>query len=363
MCAKVIVKSLSINNLRNLKTVDVEPHPRLNFFIGENGAGKTSVLEALVVLAKGRSFRTGKIGALIGPEAAHFRVVTRTAQEGGGEQTVGIERSASEWSARRNREDVQQLSDLAVCLPLVILEPNSHLLVSGPPDGRRRFLDWGVFHVEPAHLVHWRRYARALKQRNAALRSRNAAVVSSLDPVLADLGERIHAAREQQCNALFGTVQQTLEALNPSQGSVELRYQRGWSEVPLRQALGEVLERDLERGATGPGPHRAEISINCATGPAKETLSRGEQKILATALLLSQASIMAAAGETPLLLLDDLASEFDARRLACVMEFGGGLGAQAWVTGTSLEPYPEQPANGSRVFHVEHGNLSIKTSR
>jgi DNA replication and repair protein RecF len=187
--------------------------------------------------------------------------------------------------------------------------------------------------------------------------------VSSLDPVLADLGERIHTAREQQCNALFETVQQTLEALNPSQGSVELRYQRGWSELPLRQALGVALERDMERGATGPGPHRAEIFINCATGPAREILSRGEQKILATALLLSQASIMAAAGDTPLLLMDDLASEFDARRLARVMEFGSALGAQAWVTGTSLEPYPERPATGFSVFHVEHGNLSIKTSR
>lgn len=357
----MIVKSIQINNLRNIRAAEIAPHPQLNYFVGENGAGKTSMLEALVVLAKGRSFRSGQLGALIGPESEYFRIVTRTAGPDRPEQTLGIERSRKDWSARRNREDVAQLSDLAEHLPLVIIEPNSHLLISGPPDGRRRFVDWGVFHVEPGHLLHWRRYARALKQRNAALRQRNPATVASLDPVLSELGEALHAARADQCGRLFQVLQGTLEALNPGLSAVSLEYQPGWTGGALRAALEEGTERDMERGVTGPGPHRGDIALDCDGNPAREILSRGEQKILATALLLSQAQIMADAGKTPLLLMDDLASEFDAAHLGRVMAFGHQLGAQMWVTGTSLEAYPEAPPEGAAVFHVEHGQFSTKT--
>lgn len=342
--------------------MEIALHPELNFFIGENGAGKTSALEALVVLAKGRSFRSGQLSALIGPDCDHFRIVTRTGEQDHAEQTLGIERSRKDWSARRNREDVAQLSDLAEHLPLVIIEPNSHLLISGPPEGRRRFVDWGVFHVEPSHLVHWRRYARALKQRNAALRQHNQALVSSLDPVLSELGEALHAARLSQCEQLFGVLRSTLEELNPGLRTVALDYQPGWAGGELRRALEEATERDMERGATGPGPHRGDIALDCDGNPAREILSRGEQKILATALLLSQARMMDAVGKTPLLLMDDLASEFDAAHLGRVMAFGQRLGAQMWVTGTSLEAYPEAAQKGAAVFHVEQGQFSTKTN-
>ncbi|NND43957.1 MAG: DNA replication/repair protein RecF [Xanthomonadales bacterium] len=358
----MIVKSLKINNLRNLSTVDIALHPRLNFFVGDNGAGKTSVLESLVVLAKGRSFRSGQVDALVGPEGDAFRVVTQTSTGPGHEQTLGLERSGRSWSARHNREDVAQLSDLAAHLPLVLIEPNSHLLVSGPPEGRRRFMDWGVFHVEHGHLLQWRRYGRTLKQRNAALRQRSAAVVTSLDPVLAELGERIHEQRQAQCAALFEGVGETLGMLSPGLTAVELEYQQGWSGESLAESLGAALERDMERGGTGAGPHRGDIAISRDGVPARETLSRGEQKAMATALLLTQAKIMANAGKTPLLLMDDLASEFDPAHLSRVLEFGRALGAQVWVTGTGLDPYRALALDDASVFHVEHGQLSEKTS-
>ena len=142
------VKSIDISNLRNLSSVQIEPDPCLNCFTGDNGAGKTSILEALAVLSKGRSFRAGQITSLIGPEQPYFQVVSKIESQSGKQHRVGMERRKDGWSARHNGEDVSQLSDLTGLLPYVLLEPGSHTLISGPPEGRRKYLDWGVFHVK-----------------------------------------------------------------------------------------------------------------------------------------------------------------------------------------------------------------------
>jgi len=358
----VLIKSLNINNLRNLKAVDIRLHPEQNYLIGGNGAGKTSVLESIVVLAKGRSFRSGQISALIGPEAEQFRVVATTLSADDHQQTLGIERSGSEWRARRNGEDVKQLSDLGIHLPLVLIEPNSHLLISGPPEGRRRYLDWGVFHVEQDYLVQWRRYSRALKQRNAALRKQNIDVVKSLDEVLSGLGEKIDTARKVQVERLAPKLEKTISELSPALKAIKLRYDKGWKGKELLGALRENLQYDLERGATGPGPHKADIPVYFERKLARDRLSRGEQKILSAALLLSQASLMAESGEKPVLLMDDLASEFDETHLSGVLREGKKLKCQVWITGTTLTPYDSMGCEEHSMFHVEHGEIIQKTT-
>ncbi len=355
------IKTLKINNLRNLKSVSIELNPRLNYLLGNNGAGKTSVLESLVVLAKGRSFRAGQISALVGPESDQFRIVASTIPLDKKEKTLGIERTTKEWKARNNGEDVKQLSDLACHLPLVLIEPNSHLLVSGPPEGRRRFLDWGVFHVEQDYLVLWRRYSRALKQRNAALRNQEKAVVESLDEILAGLGEKVHQARLKQQQDLAKMLQETLKQLSPELRSVKLRYDKGWKGNSLLAALQSTLIQDLARGATGQGPHRADLPVYLNKKLAKDRVSRGEQKIISAALLLSQARIMSDSGEKPILLMDDLASEFDEYHLIRVLKLAQQLETQVWITGTSYSPYQSLGNGSCAMFHVEHGKISTET--
>lgn len=358
----MLIKTLNINNLRNLKSVDMTLNPQLNYLLGSNGAGKTSVLESIVVLAKGRSFRSGQIDALLGPDGELLRVVATTKSADEHNQTLGIERSRSQWKARRNGEDVKQLSDLAIHLPLVLIEPNSHLLVSGPPEGRRRFLDWGVFHVEPDYLVQWRRYSRALKQRNAALRRRDGRLIDSIDEVLSELGESVDSARRTQADRLSPMLERTVEELSPELEDISLRYEKGWRAEKLSLALQSSRQRDLERGSTGPGPHKADLSLYVGKKPAKERLSRGEQKVLAASLLLSQGRLMVETGETPLLLMDDLASEFDEAHLSTVLEAGRNLQCQIWITGTSVKPYESMMGGEYAMFHVEHGTITEKTN-
>ena len=176
-------------------------HPSINTLYGVNGAGKTSVLESIAVLSRGRSFRNNKVARIIGPAASGLRVYAEiqndpNAQKPGSKPTrLGLERDPNGWRARRDGEELKQLSDLAQALAVVVMEPNSHSLISGAPEIRRRYLDWGVFHVEPRYLEAWRRYARALKQRNAALRSGERAVLDSLESVLASAGDHRTSTR------------------------------------------------------------------------------------------------------------------------------------------------------------------------
>ena len=332
------VKSLNINNLRNILSTQIEPDPCLNCFIGGNGAGKTSILESLAVMSKGRSFRSGQISSLIGPESKHFQVITRIESQQGDLHQLGMERGSDYWSARHNGDDVTQLSELTQLLPYVLLAPGSHTLVSGPPDERRKYLDWGVFHVKHSFLLLWRRYSRVLKQRNAALRQANSAVIESLDPQLIRLGEELHQARERHAELLNVVLQQKLPLFNQTLTEIKLAYRKGWAADTLAEAIQQSSARDLERGSTGPGPHKADLYLTLNGTAAKERLSRGEQKAMTAAMLMAQAQLICDAGEKPILMLDDLSSEFDDTHLRKVLMAGLELGVQIWLTGIEQVP-------------------------
>jgi DNA replication and repair protein RecF len=347
------IKELRIDNLRNLVSVQLRAHPALNVLVGDNGAGKTSILEAIMVLSRGRSFRTTVTSELIGPAGASLKVFAETAGDDGRIGRLGLERAGKHWKARKNAVELSQISQLTRSLPLVLMEPNSHLLVSGTPEHRRKFLDWGVFHVEHGFLQIWRRYSRALKQRNAALRGKNEEVIDSLDPILCPLGEQLNELRMAHAVNVNQEVEGLLPRLSKTMGKIAIQYRNGWGEGDFSQALSENRSRDLERGQTHQGPHRAELVLMAGENLARTVLSRGEQKTLSAALLLAQAGLLSRLGEKPLVLLDDLASEFDENHFNCVLSMALEIGGQTWLTGTRL---PEL-SNEHSVFHVERGEV------
>ena len=356
------VNSLDISNLRNIKSARIVTDRCLNCFTGDNGAGKTTILEALAVLSKGRSFRTGQVSSLIGPEQPHFQIFSKVESQAGSRHQLGMERSIDRWSARHNGANVSQLSDLTELLPYVLLEPSSHTLVSGPPDGRRKYLDWGVFHVKHSFLGLWRRYSRTLKQRNAALRQSDRAVIESLDPLLIALGEELHQARKYHAGKLSELLKHTLPQFNQTLEGICLNYRKGWSSDSLEESLNLSFQRDMERGATSPGPHKADLILTLGGNSAKERLSRGEQKAMTAALILAQAQMICESGNSPILLLDDLSSEFDEEHLLKVLLAAIELGIQIWLTGTNVSmpllKAKEVIDAGLSMFHVEHGVVS-----
>lgn len=348
----MFIKRLRLENFRNLTEVDLQLHPQLNFFFGDNGAGKTSILEAVYLLSRGRSFRTHQAEELAGPQREPFRVYVEIDQA---ERThrLGLEREGIQWRARVDGQDLSLLSQMARHLPLVLLQPDSHQLVCGGPDVRRRFMDWGVFHVEPAFLRDWQHYSRALKQRNAALRRHEVRVLDSLDAVLSDLGERLDHCRRAYYERLKEHFRALIRQSDAEFDGVEMGYQPGWKDGTLQNALCRSRDRDLERGATQVGPHRADLLLSGHGRALRTRLSRGEQKNLAATLLLAQARLMACSGEPPLILLDDLCSEFDTAHYARVLAEAQAGAGQVWVTGVT-DP---GRAHDRKVFHVERGRV------
>src|SRR5688572_1933202 len=166
------IKSLGVRNLRLFSAADLGSFSQLNLIYGPNASGKTSLLEAIYLLASARSFRTSNMLELLRHGSDILRVTAKVVGTQGREIALGLERSRDSLLLRAGGKRVHRASELAQWLPAQIIHPESHQLISGGPKGRRRFLDWGVFHVEPGFQTLWRRYDKALKQRNASLRAR-----------------------------------------------------------------------------------------------------------------------------------------------------------------------------------------------
>lgn len=355
------ITTLAIQNLRNLHNVNLEFDPGINVFFGPNGAGKTTVIESLLILAKGRSFRGGAMSSLIGPHEDHFLVRAQLLDDTGRKRSAAIKRGRSEWEGRVDGEPLQQISDTASLFPMILMEPTTHELVSGPPEGRRRYLDWTVFHVKHDFLLVWRRYVRALKQRNAALREQNLRMVRSLDPQLVSLGEQLSTERKTVFESLMPQLDAQLTEMSPDLGELDVGLQQGWSGASLQDALEDGLSRDMEQGYTREGPHRADLVIKIDGKAVRDRLSRGEQKILAGSMSLAQGVVFRDAGHVPVLLLDDLASEFDKNHLGAIVDNGLALGSQLIITGTSADLYSELAASRGAMFHVKQGQIIQST--
>ena len=347
------ISRLHIENLRNISEADLVPHQSLNYFSGENGAGKTSVLESLSILSRGRSFRTNQAAELTGGQGNTYRVFAEGVDTVGVVHRFGLERNKGNWKARLDGSDVKQLSQLSRFLPTVVMEPDSHQLVGGVPEFRRKYLDWGMFHVEHNFLEVWKNFSKALKQRNAALRRGKEDILDSIDDVLARYGSELGEIRQLHAERVADRIQEMLDILKSRVRSVETQYRKGWKTESYLDSLQNCRARDLERGTTTTGPHRADLNLRCKGVAARAVLSRGEQKALAAAMLLTQADMLEEAGRRPVLLLDDLVSEFDQEHFESVLAKALEGKRQVWVTGTEV---PKLKADHS-MFHVEQGKV------
>jgi len=350
------LRRVQVTDFRCLQSASLDLDPRFTLISGPNGSGKTSLLEAIYVLGRGRSFRTRRLDHLIRQGTSEFVVFGEVAA---GERRipVGVEGSASGIRARIGGAAASSLAELALALPVQIIDPEVHGLIEDGPNRRRRFLDWGVFHGEPSFVGDWRRYRQTLKQRNAALKAgQPTAAVSAWDADLLRYGELLTRARTEYVTLLAPQAQSIGRNLLGME--LELAYRAGWPrDTSFAESLQHSRSHDQTHGVTHVGPHRAELAIRLSGLPVKDRISRGQQKLLAAALLIAQLKLFPEeAPVQPSLLLDDPAAELDDDRLAGLIREVSSHSVQLIVT-TLHSEFSAFGAPGRR-FRVEAGSLA-----
>ena len=349
------IQRFTAENFRCLENVELELEPDYNLIVGPNASGKTSLLEALSYLGRGRSFRGAATADLVRHGEKDFVLFGRVDNDGR-VSSVGARNGRNGLEVRIDGDGEGGAAALAEMLPVQIIDPDVHNLVSGGPDQRRRYLDWIAFHVEHDYLSLWRRFRRTLKQRNAALRAGSTgAVIAGWDAEFVSLSMQLDEARRSALAVATDSLEEAGADLLG--GDIRFEYRPGWkADRDLAAALEEGLERELQMGSTQHGPHRADLRLSYDERQARKLVSRGQQKLLACAMVLAATETVQTALERPLLLLlDDPAAELDQESLARLLARVGALGAQ--VVATSLASGALLLPDSTALFHVERGAL------
>lgn len=355
---------LELSDFRNIASARLQLPGGTLLVTGDNGSGKTSLLEAVWLLGTGRSFRSNRITPVITYGAPSLTVYGEVTRDDGRRVALGItRRRTGESEIKVGGERVKAASVLATELPVQLINPDSVEIVTGQPGRRRQFIDWGTFHVEHSFLDVWKSFRRSLDQRNALLRSGrgSAAEFELWEQRLAESAEALDALRTAYVTQLAPGVSRAIDSLGLAE-EVTLHYSSGWDrEQDLVALLATQRVQDRESGYTRVGPQRAELRLVCHGRRASEVLSRGQQKILACALLVAQGRLLeATTDKTGVYLVDDLPAELDAEHRLRLGRALAELKGQVLVTAVQRDLVMDGlgHAESLAMFHVEHGRVT-----
>lgn len=361
------IKNITINNCRSLNSVSLEFSPDLNIIVGPNASGKTSLLEALNILSKGRSFRTSHINEVITENKDSILVsagiANNTTNENDDLSQMGIEKSTNKTKIRINKQDIYTQAELSAYLPITVIHPNSIDLITGSPAIRRSYIDWIAFYIFPDFLSKWKKYQHVLRQRNICLKSQKH--IHSLDKwteELVLLQPDLIRYRSEVIKLLQPIITTICEHLL-SGLNIQLEIKTGFpkeldlSAESLLAYYKQKYDYELKVKRTTAGSHRADFDILMNSTPAIESASRGQLKLLAVCLLLAQSnSISTAISGQGVLLIDDLAAELDASNKELLLKYLHKLNKQLIITSTHTIEIPDV---NSKVFHVKHGSFTF----
>jgi DNA replication and repair protein RecF len=353
------LSSLEACNFRNFSNLKIDRFsPQFNLIYGENGSGKTNLLEAIYHLSLGRSFRTRLVSRIVRYDSEKFSIFGKVL-----DIPIGIEKSTNgAFNIRVAGEDIFSAAKLAEIFPVQFINPDIHQLITAGPQYRRQFVDWGVFHVEhEVFLQLWKNAQRIIKQRNAALKlgKNSKREVILWDSELVKASYLIDKSRRVYIEAFEPVFFEMIDKLLGNK-KINIKFYSGWDEKKdYQEVLERSLVRDFQFGHTLHGPHRADLRVYVDKIPAQDVLSRGQQKLLACAMRLTQAILLKKINnENCVLLVDDFAAELDEQRRRAFCNVLGELQTQIFATSTELQLLADLfDVDSSVMFHVEHGGI------
>jgi DNA replication and repair protein RecF len=364
------VAKLITQNFRNLNGISLDFHPKLNFVVGDNGSGKSSLLEALFFLGHGKSFRTSKIDSLACHDTDTFVVSIRDTND----LQLGLSRNISSGltNIKIDGQAHNRLSILAKNIAIQIVTPESFKLFFGGPKERRRFIDLGMFHVKHDFSTLWKNFNRVLKQRNASIRANavsqydnNNSMLSYWTEQFCRLSVEVSELRAKYVSEIISELNNWLTILLPSLNEkVTVQYLQGW---PQKNTLIDTLtinkEKESNYGYSLYGAHKFDVRFLLDKKAIETQLSRGQQKLFLLALTFAQASFIARVQLVkPILLIDDIGAELDINSRTALSNAIEQLDCQVIITAiesNALEPFLGKGEERKySMFHVKHGKVS-----
>lgn len=366
--SSMILKKISILNYKNIEQAELDFSPKLNCFFGQNGMGKTNLLDAVYFLSFCKSAGNPVDSQNIRHEADFFVIQGFYEAADGTPETIycGMKRRQKK-QFKRNKKEYTRLSDHIGFLPLVMVSPADSVLIAGGSEERRRFMDVVISQYDKEYLNALIRYNKAMQQRNTLLKSEQpveGALFDVLEDIMAQTGEVVFHKREQFIQEFIPIFQSFYSFISEDKEKVALTYESHAHGASLRELLKESRERDKIMGFSLKGVHKDELNMVLGDFPIKREGSQGQNKTYLIALKLAQFDFLKRTGSTePLLLLDDIFDKLDALRMEQIIKLvAGDSFGQIFITDTNrehLDRILHKVGGDYKIFRVEKGSVEV----
>lgn len=353
---------LHIANFRNIQHAELNLHQTCNLFYGDNGSGKTSLLEAIYYLNTAKSFRSHLSSRIINYDQEKFTLFAALQpNQNDIEISLGLERTNDgNTTIHLQREKIDSIVAITRLAPIQIIHQNSFDLLESGPRYKRKFIDWGMFHVEHNFLQIWKNYKRALEQRNATLHNEEKITTNAWDYELAKWGEMLHQWRSNYIENLLPIINKLLTEFLGDY-TIRIEYYPGWNIAEnLYNTLKKSILRDQTYGSTQRGPHRADLRLLINNIPIKDVLSRGQQKIFILMMHVAQGILLQQlTTKECIFIIDDLAAELDKNKQQQIAKILKDINSQVFISALTKESLTDlQIALPNKTFCVEKGVIT-----
>lgn len=360
----MILEKLSVINYKNIAEATLDFSPKINCLIGQNGVGKTNVLDAIYYLSFCHSANNPIDSQVIRHGAEFF--VLEGAYEGELHIYSGMKRGTKKHF-KRNKKEYRRLSEHIGLIPVVVVSPSDTLLIEGGSEERRRLMDMVIAQYEHGYMEAMNRYNKALQQRNAMLKldeEPNPDVISLFEEQMAYEGERIYKSRKAFVEELTPIFQRIHETISGNREQVALNYVSHCQRGPLLEVIQRDRFKDRAIGYSLHGIHRDDLEITLGGHLMKREGSQGQNKTFVIALKLAQFDFLKRTNSktTPLLLLDDIFDKLDAQRVEQIVKLVAGDDyGQIFITDTNrdhLDLILSRQTLDYKIFHVDKGEIT-----
>ncbi len=361
----MLIKSLSLRGFRNLINCDIDTSYKQIILKGENGQGKTNLLEAIYLLCYGSSFRTQNLREAIKHGEDYFLIKSIFEDSLNLERKVEISFIEGKKKIKLDDREIKDRKDLIYSIPCIAFTHDDISFIRGEPENRRRFFDQTMSMYDPSFFDDLRRYKLVLRQRNASIKEQKYSLLDIYDEKLAAYGIPIMKARRAVINSFSAIFPDIYNAVSLEDRKIEVKYKSSWdecmSEEEIINFLGQQRELDIKMSTTTSGPHRDRFIVTDSHGPFVNTASTGQMRLASLVFRSAQAVFYRQkTGLNPVFLIDDVLLELDAPKRARYLSYLGHYN-QAFFTFLPEEKYFgsffDLSDGCSKIYKVKNGKI------